>query len=1199
MEYRILGPIEVLEGGVPVDIGSRQQRALLALLIVNVNRVVSTERILEEFWPDDPEGKEKTLWVYISRLRSTLEPGREARSRNTVLITRDHGYSLHVDPDDIDAHRFERTVEHGRTLVSDDPVAASTDLREALALWRGDALEDFAYDEFAQAEIARLEELRLVATEDRIDADLRSGLHRDTIGELVGIAREYPLRERPVSLLMTALYCSGRQADALRAFQVYRRTIGEELGIEPSPELSRLEEQVLLHDPRLAPVSTDGALLATTETTNPFKGLQAFSEADVATFFGRDRLITDIVRRLSGNRNLLALIGASGSGKSSVLRAGLIPAIRKGAVGDHESWLIAQMVPGARPFTELEAALLRSTLDSPDSLAELLDHPEDGLQRAALRLLREGSGRLLLVIDQFEELFTLVESEGERSRFIRNLEVALGDPHGRIVVVIALRADFYDRPLEYATFANLLSEGVVNTVPLSPDELEAAAERPAAIAGVQLEPTLLSRLLTDVAGQSGGLPLFQYALTELFDRRSGELLTASVYREMGGVQGAITRRAEELFGTLDVDEQEACKQLFLRLVTIIDADAWSRRRVAASEIVTIAVDTVHLQTVLDMFGSFRLLTFDRDHASGSPTVEVAHEALLWEWDRLRAWIEDGREDLLRHARFTTALTEWRTSGDKVDYLLSGDRLADYEQWARDSTLRLSTPEQRFLDASIDRREEQLQSEAQRSARESKLDRQSRRRLWGLAGGGALFAAVVVGVLIAVFGGDSPRIVLVHGVEGDFGINDLMIAGADAVERELDIEIERLEPLIDPEADLRHLVETGAALIIVGREFDLAMERVAPDYPEVRFVAIDPVFVHIELPSLTEFHFAVQDSAFLAGAAAARTSGTGVIGFVGGLQTLPAETSRTGFEQGALFADPDVTVVSRYLGPVENPLATAKTRPDLAFELSTAIFEGGADVIFHDAGESGSGVLHAAREMSTSRQLWVIGSDTDEYQITTSEIDRSHILSSTIKRYDSAVVDAVSAFLEGTLESGEVVLGLDDDAVGLSRSGDYLKDIDGFLKILDGEVAFGHVNVLGNSIVGPQWQSEPDVTIRLDMTDTSCMVETDGDSELLDGRVRVERGTVVVFEYINRTDGVGGVSLRTVPPGVSLAELNEEAKVGIPASFGDMLAISFVEPGATTSVAAVMAGSPFVPNCFVFDRTDADVDFPAMIVSPGA
>jgi hypothetical protein len=144
-----------------------------------------------------------------------------------------------------------------------------------------------------------------------------------------------------------------------------------------------------------------------------------------------------------------------------------------------------------------------------------------------------------------------------------------------------------------------------------------------------------------------------------------------------------------------------------------------------------------------------------------------------------------------------------------------------------------------------------------------------------------------------------------------------------------------------------------------------------------------------------------------------------------------------------------------------------------------------------------------------------------------------------------------------------------------------------------------VNVLGHSLMGPQWQSEPDVTVRLDMTEASCTAETDGGSELLDGRVRVERGTVVVFEYTNRTDGIGGVALRTVPPGVSLADLKEEAKVGIPASYGDILAMSLVEPGAKTRVAAVMAGSPIAPSCFRFESDDSAIDFPALIVSPDA
>jgi len=1199
MEYRILGPTEALDGDVRVDIGSRQQRALLALLLLNVNRVVSTERILEEIWPAEPVGKEKTLWVYVSRLRSALEPDRPAHGKNTVLVTKDRGYSLRVDAEDIDAHRFESAVKRGRSLVVDDPSSAATVLQEALSMWHGSPLEDFTYDEFAQSEIARLEELRLTAVEDRIDADMRMSRHRDVIGETERLVRDHPLRERPVGLVMTALYRSGRQADALRAFQTYRRTIGEELGIEPSPELCRVEEQVLLHDPRLASRDVNSSLGAHLEIANPFKGLRAFTESDVGVFFGQDRLITDVVRRLGAGDRLLALVGASGSGKSSVIRAGIIPAIRKGAVGDPDSWLIAQMVPGSRPFTELEAALLRSTLDAPDSLTELLGHAEDGLQRAALRMLPERQDRLLLVIDQFEEIFTLVESEEERRRFIRNLEVAIEDPHGRIVVVIALRADFYNRPLDYARFGSLLGNGVVNTVPLSPDALEEAAEGPAAVAGVRFEPAVLAHLLTDVAGQSGGLPLFQYALTELFDRRSGDLLTTAAYADMGGVRGSITRRAEDLYEALGPDEQAVCKQLFLRLVAISDTQEWSRRRVEASEIVSIAPDTVDLQTVLDAFGEYRLVTFDRDDATGSPTVEVAHEALLWEWSRLRMWIEDGRDDLLHHSRFVTALTEWQASGDKAGYLLAGQRLADHEQWARESTLRLSTPEQQFLDASVERRDEQDLREAQRTERESKLDRQAHRRLIGLAAGGFLLVVVFLGILVSVFAGKQPRIVVVHGSVGDLGINDLMVAGVLAAERQFNIPVEHMEPLVDPEADLRSLAETGAALIIVSRDFDFEVELVAPDYPNVRFVAVDPVALHIETANITEMHFAVEDSAFLAGVAAAMTSRTGIVGFVGGFQSFPSEGSRTGFEQGAHFENPDITVVSKYVGPVGSPSVKARTQPGLASAVAGDMFDDGADVIFHDVGESGAGVVRAAREASSSQPVWVIGSDTDAYHTTSSEIDRSFLLTSTIKRYDAAVIAAVAGFLDGSLESGDIVLGLAEGGVGLSRSGDHLSAINGHLKNIEGDVVFDHINVIGGSLVGPVWQQQPDVTIGLDMTEGACVVQSVDGRDIAGGRIRVDHGDVVVFEYANRTDSIGGVSIRSIDSGVSLSDLAEEAIVGIPTSFKAILAISMVAPGAKTSVAAVMDGSPFVPNCILGVPDANSTNYMPMIVTPGA
>jgi len=331
VEYRLLGPLEVLDDGTPIDIGPKQQRALLALLLLHANRVVTTERILEELWGEEAHGKEKTLWVYISRLRSALEPEREAGSKTELLITRDHGYSLTIESEDLDSHRFEQAAERGRSLMRDDPAAAAAQLQSGLQLWRGAALEEFAYENFAQTEVTRLEELRLTAIEDHFEASLRSGRHREIVGEMEAFAGANPLRERPVALLLKTLYRSGRQADALRAFQRYRQKLGEELGIEPSPELCRLEEQVLLHDSRLEGVGSPPSS-EIVEFRNPFMGLQAFSEADAVTFFGRDRLISQLVRQLSQGDHLLALIGASGSGKSSVLQAGLIPALRKGAV---------------------------------------------------------------------------------------------------------------------------------------------------------------------------------------------------------------------------------------------------------------------------------------------------------------------------------------------------------------------------------------------------------------------------------------------------------------------------------------------------------------------------------------------------------------------------------------------------------------------------------------------------------------------------------------------------------------------------------------------------------------------------------------------------------------------------------------------------------------------------------------------------
>ena len=252
MEYRVLGKLEVLRDGHPVDLGAFADRALLALLLTAPNSVFSSDQILDELWGDaGGVDKHNALWVYVSGLRKALEPDREKRTEGSILLTRAPGYLIEAEADQIDSLRFEQMVIEGRALADVDPAAASLVLGESLALWRGRAFEEFTYESFAQAEIARLEELRLEAVELRIDADLRQGLSRELISELESLVRQHPFKERITGQLMLALYRSSRQADALRAFQVLKSRLGEELGIDPSASLRKLEEQIVTGDEAL------------------------------------------------------------------------------------------------------------------------------------------------------------------------------------------------------------------------------------------------------------------------------------------------------------------------------------------------------------------------------------------------------------------------------------------------------------------------------------------------------------------------------------------------------------------------------------------------------------------------------------------------------------------------------------------------------------------------------------------------------------------------------------------------------------------------------------------------------------------------------------------------------------------------------------------------------------------------------------
>jgi len=252
MEIRILGPLEVVAEGESVDMPTGKARLLLAALVVHANRVVSTDRLFEFLWRGEPPASAaNTLQTYVSHLRRSLEPDRTRRERSKLVITREPGYLLAVDREQIDAVRFERLVGAARLLRSSAPDAAAAQLRGALSLWRGEPLADFTFEPFAQSEIVRLAELRLTALEARIEAELALGGHAALCGELAQLVREHPVRERLSGQLMIAFYRCGRQAEALRTYADLRETLAEQLGIDPSPALGRLEEAILRQEPKL------------------------------------------------------------------------------------------------------------------------------------------------------------------------------------------------------------------------------------------------------------------------------------------------------------------------------------------------------------------------------------------------------------------------------------------------------------------------------------------------------------------------------------------------------------------------------------------------------------------------------------------------------------------------------------------------------------------------------------------------------------------------------------------------------------------------------------------------------------------------------------------------------------------------------------------------------------------------------------
>ena len=510
-----------------------------------------------------------------------------------------------------------------------------------------------------------------------------------------------------------------------------------------------------------------------TDLANPYKGLQAFQEGDAGFFFGRTKFVNQLLSRLAA-ASFLAIVGPSGSGKSSAAKAGVLPALRQGALPGSENWFIVVMSPGAEPLQELQTALTPIAVDPPPNLLEPLQKDAHGLTRVLQRILPSGQAGtrnpVLLLIDQFEELFTLVEKQADRDHFLANLLTALAELRGQLKVMVTLRADFYDRPLQIPALGELLRRQTEVVLPLTAAELEEVICNPAAAVGVMVEPQLLATIIADVQDQPGTLPLLQYALTELFEQRRGSTMTLAAYEQIGGITGALSRRAEALYAKMDAADQEAARQLFLRLVTLGEGVEDTRRRVSLAEfdLLNFAKNSVNPHTeIIERYGRYRLLTFDRDPASRLPTIEIAHESLLSAWPRLYSWLDKSRADVRQQRLLASATAEWMAAGQDADYLLRGAHLDQLSGWAENSSVALTQNEQNFLEASLaarksraaaeaDRRQRELETaqqlaatEGQRAEEQAQSNRRLRMRAFFLTG--ALLVAAVLAVLAITAG----------------------------------------------------------------------------------------------------------------------------------------------------------------------------------------------------------------------------------------------------------------------------------------------------------------------------------------------------------------------------------------------------------------------------------------------------------------
>lgn len=747
-ELTIAGLMTLRRGDAVIDdaaFGGRQLRLVTATLLVDRTDPVSVDRIVHDLWPTGPPDQFRpALRGLVAKVRRLL---------------RDVG----VDGDRIRSSHRSYVVDLPELRV--DIETAGLALTRARAyLDAGDLVRAQEYGGTARAILSRpllpgidadwVDTLRDRAAHDHLDSLLvlaacrhrqgRTNPARKVVREAIDSA---PLREDAWRLGMRIEAGAGNPAGALQLYERLRVVLAESLGADPSALTQRLHGRILMDvpDPHTIRVPAgfvdgdDGSWSSrgsgSTFEGNPYVGLRAYRAEDADRFFGRESIVQELVDRL-GRHGSVAVVGSSGVGKSSIVQAGLLPALRRGALPDADTWRQVVVTPGHDPLRSLVDALLDGgdrTRGGPDADVIVADLAAEPHKLTALldRTAGPGTETTLVVIDQAEQLFTLADPD-QAQIFVHAVLDAVAPVKRRFFLVLVMRADFYEHAARHPRLAGFLSRSQFVIPPLRGDGLEVAITAPVSAVGGRLQEGVLGRLVAEAGTDVGGLPLLQHALWELWERRHGPVITFSALDRLGGVAGALADHAEDTWQALDGPQRRIARRLLLRTL-VPTPDGATARPVDRRDLPEFGA-AADVEAVVSALVEARLLTASgQEGGLGSSALQLSHEAVIVAWPRMRGWVEAHRAHLLVAQRLATATEAWSRQDRHADWLLAGQRLDDTLDLAAAIEagridLVLSSAETRFLAASEAARVEEVRREAERQDRERDLQQAAMRRL---------------------------------------------------------------------------------------------------------------------------------------------------------------------------------------------------------------------------------------------------------------------------------------------------------------------------------------------------------------------------------------------------------------------------------------------------------------------------------------